>query len=204
MNEQETFWVDQIAKDYLAVNDDFDLILSIKAWELMLQKTDKGSIKSILECGSNIGRNLLSLSKVLPESTQSLIEISPAAYRIVSERFSLLHSFNGAIKDSMFTNQFDFVFTLGVLIHVNPEDLIITMGKMFEHSNKYVLLGEYFNRTPVAISYRGSENKLFKRDFGRLFLDNFDCKLVDYGFLWGYEYDNAGFDDITYWLFEKN
>ena len=40
-------------------------------------------------------------------------------------------------------------------------------------------------------------------DFGKLFLENFDVKVVDYGFLWGVEYDVAGFDDITWWLFEK-
>lgn len=31
-----------------------------------------------------------------------------------------------------------------------------------------------------------------------------DCNLIDYGFLWGYEFDIAGFDDITWWLFEKS
>lgn len=29
---------------------------------------------------------------------------------------------------------------------------------------------------------------------------NFDVELVDYGFLWGHIYDDAGFDDITWWV----
>jgi hypothetical protein len=47
------------------------------------------------------------------------------------------------------------------------------------------------------------KNRLFKRDFGKLFLENFSAELIDYGFLWGHIYDDAGFDDITWWLFEK-
>jgi hypothetical protein len=53
------------------------------------------------------------------------------------------------------------------------------------------------------IEYQGQDNKLFKQDFGKLFLKNFKVNLVDYGFLWGEVYDNGGFDDITWWLFEK-
>ena len=74
---------------------------------------------------------------------------------------------------------------------------------MYEFSSKYILICEYFNRTPVMIEYRGELDMLFKRDFGKLFIENFDCEIVDYGFLWGHQFDNAGFDDITYWLFRK-
>ena len=77
------------------------------------------------------------------------------------------------------------------------------MKKMYDYSKRYVLIGEYFNRTPTSIEYQGQPDKLFKRDFGKLFIENFDVKLVDYGFLWGHIYDKAGFDDITWWLFEK-
>jgi len=51
--------------------------------------------------------------------------------------------------------------------------------------------------------YYWQKNKLFKQDFGKLFIENFSVKPVDYGFLWGHIYDKAGFDDITWWLFEK-
>jgi hypothetical protein len=64
-------------------------------------------------------------------------------------------------------------------------------------------MGEYFNRTPVSIEYQGKRDQLFKRDFGKLFIENFEVNLIDYGFLWGHIYDSAGFGDITWWLFEK-
>ena len=95
------------------------------------------------------------------------------------------------------------MFTCGVLIHVPPEDLLDVMAKMYAWSSKYIVIAEYFNRTPVSIEYQGRPNLLFKRDFGALFADNFNVDLVDYGFLWGRIYDNAGFDDVTWWLFEK-
>ena len=77
------------------------------------------------------------------------------------------------------------------------------MKKMFDYSKKYVLIAEYFNRTPTMIEYQGEKDKLFKSDFGKTFIENFDVKLVDYGFLWGHIYDNGGWDDFTWWLFEK-
>jgi hypothetical protein len=56
----------------------------------------------------------------------------------------------------------------------------------------------------MTVEYQGEPDKLFKRDFGKLFIENFGVKLLDYGFLWGHIYDAAGFDDITWWLFEKS
>lgn len=54
------------------------------------------------------------------------------------------------------------------------------------------------------IEYQGEKDRLFKSDFGKMFIENFDVSLIDYGFLWGYLYDIAGFDDVTWWLFKKN
>jgi pseudaminic acid biosynthesis-associated methylase len=133
-----------------------------------------------------------------------IIEISPKAFDFVTNQYKIEKSFNGPILDSQFEkNTFDLTFTIGVLIHIHPDDLLQNMDKLFEYSNKYIVIGEYFNRTPVMIEYQGQLNKLFKLDFGKLFLENFNVKLVDYGFLWGHEYDKAGFDDITWWVFEK-
>ena len=77
------------------------------------------------------------------------------------------------------------------------------MSAMFSHSSRYILIGEYFSRNLVRLEYQGEANKLFKADYGKVFMENFNVKLVDYGFLWGHLYDEAGFDDITWWLFEK-
>ena len=201
MNEQQAFWKEKYAGDYISKNSDFDLDRGIKGWAKMLERAE--NINSILECGSNIGRNINFLNHLLPGASKSLIEISPEAYKIVTSRYQIADSFNGPIVESSFNKKFELVYTIGVLIHIHPNDLLDNMKKMYEHSSKYILIGEYFNRTPVMVEYQGEKDKLFKRDFGKYFLENFPVHLVDYGFLWGHLYDNAGFDDITYWLFEK-
>lgn len=202
MNEQQNFWANSYAEDYIRKNSSFDMKLGSECWQKMLSKAQ--GINSILECGCNIGRNIGFLNEVLPTASKSVIEISKPAYEFVTSHFKLDKTFNGAIVESNFAEgEFDLVYTMGVLIHIHPDDLLANMRKMVEYSGKYILMGEYFNRTPVMIEYQGEKDRLFKRDFGKLFADNFDVKLVDYGFLWGHLYDVAGFDDITWWLFEK-
>jgi pseudaminic acid biosynthesis-associated methylase len=203
MNEQQLFWKDEYANEYIHKNSNFNIELGIKAWAEMLRNIS--GISSVLECGCNIGRNINFLNKLLPETKKSIIEISPEAFKFVINQYNIDHSFNGPIASSIFSpSSFDLVFTMGVLIHIHPDDLLQNMQKMYSFSSKYILIGEYFNRTPVMIEYQGKKDRLFKNDFGRLFIESFDVKLVDYGFLWGHIYDSAGFDDITWWLFEKN
>lgn len=202
-NEQEAFWSETYAEDYIRKNSEFDEALGVEAWRRMLAGAE--TVESLLECGCNIGRNLRFLETVLPQARKSAIEISEPAYRYVTGAFDLDRSFNGPILEAPFEpGAFDLVFTMGVLIHVHPDNLAATMAKMHALSRRYVLIGEYFNRTPVMLEYQGEKDKLFKRDFGKAFIESHDVRLVDYGFLWGHIYDPAGFDDITWWLFEKN
>jgi spore coat polysaccharide biosynthesis protein SpsF len=200
-NEQEIFWSEQYAEDYIKKNAEFDAILGVQAWEKMLASTS--GITSLLECGCNIGRNIDSLERLLPSASKSIIEISKPAFDFVSSRHALAQKFNGSILESSLEGSFDLVYTMGVLIHINPDELLANLEKAYNYSNKYLLFGEYFNRTPIMLDYQGEKNRLFKRDFGKLVIENFPVKLLDYGFLWGHIYDSAGFDDVTWWLFEK-
>ena len=200
---QEDFWSNSITDSYVQDNSNFDETLGLIAWERILSKVDKLDISSYLDCGSNIGRNIRFLSQILPSASANIIELAQVPYDKCLTEFKIDDSFLGPIKNAKFNKQFDLVFSSGVLIHVNPDDLLNSMERMYELSSRYIIIAEYFNRTPVMISYHGEENRLFKRDFGKLFVENFDCKIVDYGFLWGHEFDTAGFDDVTYWIFEK-
>lgn len=204
MNDQEEFWANSIARDYMQANSSFNKPLAIQAWVQMLEKVDIASLNSFLECGCNIGRNLQSLRGLAPKADAAVIEINREALDVAIKNNDISESFHGSIKDVELNRKFDLVFTSGVLIHINPQDLLITMQKMYDLSDRYILIAEYFNRTPVSIEYRGEADKLFKRDFGKEFLENFDVELLDYGFLWGHIFDEAGFDDITYWVFEKS
>ena len=200
---QEDFWMNKITESYAQDNSSWDEGLGLLAWERMLSKIEKSSVSSFLDCGSNIGRNIAFLNKILPTASTNIVELAKMPYEECLKNYQVESSFLGSIKEATFDREFDLVFTNAVLIHVNPDDLVDSMRRMYEMSSKYILIGEYFNRTPVMINYRGEDDKLFKRDFGKLFTENFSCTVIDYGFLWGHQFDSAGFDDITYWLFEK-
>ena len=76
--------------------------------------------------------------------------------------------------------------------------------KLYRASRRWLLVAEYYNPTPVAIRYRGHENRLFKRDFAGDLLDaHADLRLIDYGFV--YRRDPAfSQDDLTWFLLEKH
>lgn len=204
MNEQQIFWKEQYTQEYIKRNSNYDFELGIQGWNKILRKIKDDDIEKLLECGSNIGRNINLLNTVLPDTKKSIIEIAEEPYEFVTSNYNIEKSFNGSIVDSdLPNNHFDLVFTNGVFIHIHPNDVLVNMKKMYDYSKKYIIISEYFNRTPVMIEYRGEQNKLFKSDFGKTFIENFNVELVDYGFLWGHIYDNAGFDDVTFWLFKK-
>ena len=112
--------------------------------------------------------------------------------------------FNKSIFDIDILEKFDLSLIKGVLIHINPEKLQEVYQKLYDASNRYILIAEYYNPYPISINYRGHENRLFKRDFAGEFLDKFDdVSLVDYGF--SYRRDKSfPQDDITWFLIKKN
>ena len=59
MNEQELFWSEKYEQDYINKNSSFDEKLAIRGWNKILTFFHQKNYipKSILECGSNIGRN---------------------------------------------------------------------------------------------------------------------------------------------------
>jgi pseudaminic acid biosynthesis-associated methylase len=203
-NEQENFWETKYSKDYIQKNSNFNHGLNIEGWKKILKSVSAPS--NILECGANIGRNIEALNHIYPEAAKTAIEISADASKILRNKYKDLNVIDSSILESKITNNsFDLSFTMGVLIHIHPNDLKQNLEKVILSSNRYVVIGEYFNRTPVSLTYQGEEDKLFKRDFGKFALENFSDKieLKDYGFLWGHLYDEGGFDDITWWVFER-
>jgi len=202
MNKQEQFWKDKYAKEYITRNSEFDLDSGIKAWAQMTKSL--GPVLSILECGCNIGRNINILNHLMPGAEKSIIEISPEAFSVVTGKYNFADSLNSSIVASDFGGkQFDLVFTSGVLIHIAPENLLENLSKIYAHSQRYIILCEMFSRVPKTVTYKGENDLLFTRDYGKFFLENFSCRVLDCGFLWGHYFDAAGFDDLNYWVFEK-
>jgi spore coat polysaccharide biosynthesis protein SpsF len=153
-----------------------------------------------MELGANVGMNIKALRMLSPDSKLHGVEINRGAFDELSKLDCNAH--NSAIEDFSIDETFDLVFTKGVLIHIAPENLESVYSKMYKLSKKYILVGEYYNPSPVELTYRGNEGKLFKRDFAGDLLDKFsNLKLVDYGF--AYKRGPFPQDDITWFLMEK-
>ena len=114
-----------------------------------------------------------------------------------------LGAFHGSIFDYPVFEKVDLTLIKTVLIHINPERLDTVYEKLYESSNRYILVCEYYNTTPVSINYRGHTDRLFKRDFAGEMLDRYaDLALIDCGFAY-HRIPPFMNDDITWFLMEK-
>ncbi len=147
--------------------------------------------------------NLRAIKLLFPKIELFGIEINKKASEQLAKSLGQNNIFNGSIFDYQPNQKFDVSLIKGVLIHVDPKMLNIVYSKLYESSNKYILICEYYNPSPVTVNYRGHVDRLFKRDFPGEMIEKYsDLKLVDYGFC--YKRDKAfPQDDITWFLLEK-
>ena len=197
---QEKFWAGDFGLSYIDRNKSDELLTSkIVMWSSMLRSAH--SVTSACELGCNIGLNLVALKQIKPSIELTGFEINETAAKHAQERgIATIH--NGSILDEIKDVKADLTFTVGVLIHINPDYLTQVYDNLVNSSNRYILVAEYYNPSPVAIPYRGHEERLYKRDFAGELMDKYDLKLVDYGFI--YKRDNwAPQDDTNWFLLEK-
>jgi len=201
--EQEEFWATKFGDDYIDRNQG-DTLLASNLNFFTKAFSRAGKIKSCIEFGANIGMNLKTLKLLYPKIKLQGIEINNEACEELEKIIGHKNVFKGSIFDVTLNEPADLTLIKGVLIHINPEMLDLVYQKLYDMSKKYILIAEYYNPTPVAIKYRGHEDKLFKRDFAGEFLDKFlDTELIDYGF--SYKNDPSfPQDDITWFLIRKN
>jgi spore coat polysaccharide biosynthesis protein SpsF len=199
---QEAFWAGEFGNEYIGRNNSAELLASnLNYFSKALNKIK--SPKSMLEFGANIGMNLSALKLLFPNAELKGIEINKLAAAELAKKIGQKNVYNQSIFDFQVNEQVDLSFIKGVLIHINPEMLPVVYEKLYNASKKYILVAEYYNTSPVTISYRGHNDRLFKRDFAGEILDKYaDLKLIDYGFV--YHRDNSfPQDDITWFLMEK-
>jgi pseudaminic acid biosynthesis-associated methylase len=198
---QEEFWSQDFGLGYMERNKSQELYASnLEFFSSILGKM-KAAPKSVLELGANIGMNVGPIKSLLPGVDMTCVEINSKACEVLLE--TECNVIEASIIDLDLVGKFDLVFTKGVLIHINPGELDGVYTSLYNNSGRYILVAEYYNPTPVAIDYRGNDDRLFKRDFAGDLLDKFkDLELVDYGF----RYHRGPFpqDDITWFLLEKS
>jgi len=150
----------------------------------------------ILEVGAGTGANLAAINRLYHSLSihQALYALEP------NEKVSLdyIRIYGEAANIHAANLSFDLVFTYGVLIHL--DDPLPAMEEIYRVSQRLIMCAEYFSPRREAIPYRDGV-PLFKDDFGSLWMDNFDLKLLGYGFCWKRV---TGLDNITWWLFEKH
>jgi spore coat polysaccharide biosynthesis protein SpsF len=200
--EQEKFWAGDFGDKYIGRNKSLELLASnLGFFSKALNQADQ--ISSCLEFGANIGMNFKALKLLYPKMQFRGVEINKTAAKALSKLIGEKNVFQGSIFDYKKKEQVDLTLIKGVLIHTNPDKLNFVYEKLYQASGKYILICEYYNPSPVAISYRGHNDRLFKRDFAGEMLDRYpDLKLVDYGFAYKRD-DNFPQDDITWFLLKK-
>jgi spore coat polysaccharide biosynthesis protein SpsF len=199
---QEEFWASNFGTEYIGRNDSHQLLASNLSF---FSKTLKqaGKISSCLEFGANIGMNLKALQLLYPGIDLKAVEINSEAAKTLRALIGNKKVYEGSIFDCALGDKVDVSLIKGVLIHINPDMLHKVYEKLYQASKRYILICEYYNPSPVTISYRGHSDRLFKRDFAGEMLDKYpDLILIDYGFV--YKRDSAyPQDDINWFLLEK-
>jgi pseudaminic acid biosynthesis-associated methylase len=158
---------------------------------------------SVLEVGCNIGGNLQWLAELLAPRAVFGVDINERALleaRAALPEVNLIYS--SARSLPFRDGAFDLTFTTTVLIHQAPDAVPIVMNELVRCSRRYILCGEYYAEQVEEVPYRGERGALYKRDWGGLYASLFpELRLLDRRFVPHSE--TVGWDDVTFWLFEK-
>lgn len=133
----------------------------------------------ILEVGCNTGTQLLFLEQMGFGDLHG-IDIQDYALDRARERLpravlSQASTFALPYPDGYF----DLVFTSGVLIHIAPTDLPQALAEIHRCTRRWIWGFEYYAPETTKVVYRGHRSLLWKTDYARLYLQQFqDLKLV--------------------------
>ncbi len=202
---QAEFWRGDFGDAYtdrnLALADQMQARL--KLWSEILAHTISAPPKSCLEVGANLGVNLRALQQLTSARRFAVEPNDKARSILVRDGVVEASDLKGglAAKIDFPDRVAELAFTSGVLIHIHPDQLAASLSEIHRCSARWIVCIEYFSDKPEMIPYRGHDDRLFKRDFGSLWLDSFpDLRPVAYGFAWK---RITGLDNLTWWLFEK-
>ena len=180
--QQMKFWSGEFGKDYTDRNSrdqatwdkfytDYYGITKIDMNQEFIGSLDKSA--RILEVGCNTGMQLMGLQRMGFEYIYG-VELQHYAVEKAKEFTKGINIIQGSGFDLPFKdNYFDVTCTNGVLIHIEPNDLIKIMSEMVRTTKKYIWGFEYYADSITNINYRGNEGFLWKADYAELFLKNF-------------------------------
>ncbi len=176
--EQTNFWESEFGKEYTDRNTYTHEGLNnyyITNYGISKDKLNQDFLGSldkrikILEVGCNVGMQLNALQKMGFANLHG-IELQDYAVeksKTITKDINIIQASGFAIPFE--DNSFDLVYTHGVLIHINPNDLPKIMGEMTRVSANYIWGFEYYNEEVKQINYRGHDGFMWKGDYCDLF-----------------------------------
>jgi pseudaminic acid biosynthesis-associated methylase len=199
--DQENFWAGEFGDSYVDRSNDAKIVAAnIAMFARIFSRTR--SLSSFLELGSNVGQNLIAIKGLFPDAKLKGVEINKKAFDLL-QKIPGVEAHLGSILEYKETEVADLAFTSGVLMHINPAEVPKVYAVLFNAARRYVLLVEYYNPTPVEVSYRGHSGRLFKRDWpGEMMALYPNLQLLDYGFFYRRDPFYRG-DDINWFLLQK-
>jgi pseudaminic acid biosynthesis-associated methylase len=193
----EELWQGEFGNDYTDRNRAAGQVRA-PFWRLILEEFPA---QRVLEVGCNLGANLKWIATHLPPQQVYGVDINLKALAALHQDFPEVNAIWSPARDLPFRDGwFDLVLTMGVLIHQPEVTLPLVMSEIVRCSRRYILCGEYFAEETTEVPYRNQTGALFKRNYGAIYRGLFpELKLRKQGFLGR----DDGWDDVTYWLFEK-
>jgi spore coat polysaccharide biosynthesis protein SpsF len=150
--DQEKFWANEFGTEYIERNQGEQLLASnLNFFSKALQQA--GRIESCIEFGANICMNLKALQLLYPSIKLNAIEINENAANILGNFIGRDNVYNGSIFEHTEESKVQLSLIKGVLIHINPNMLQKVYEQLYNCSEKFILIAEYYNPTPVALNY---------------------------------------------------
>jgi len=183
-NEQIDRWSGQFGEKYTNRSswpaEEYNLLF--KDWfgctrlecnEKFIGKLDRNS--KILEVGCNLGNQLILLQKMGFKNLYG-IELNEYTVSQALKRAKNINIKQGSIFEIPYKDQeFDMVFTSGVLIHIAPKNIEKAISEVNRCSKKYIWGYENYSEKYEMTN----KNYLWRTNFFQLYLDIFpDFKLV--------------------------
>lgn len=191
MNDQEAHWKGPEGSAYTKRNR-VAWTKRIPFWKSILEIADPSSV---LDVGCNAGWNLLALRSLNRHLYLRGVDLNVDALVEACGHNLDAREVGASEVGTLWPRRFDLVVTSGVLIHVAPQYLGKTMESIVRASKEWVLAVEYEAEQEESVVYRGVEDRLWKRPFGRLY--------EDMGLKLEMEVEAEGFDRCKAWLLRK-
>lgn len=187
------FWAGPFGDEYLARNR-VDYMARVPFWQRIIDLTEA---RSFLDVGCNAGANMEALRHVTNNQCEMAgIDINALALgECASKGFVVDECAAHEIGAVYQPGSCDMVITSGVLIHVPPADLDVTLAALVAVTKRWVVAIEYEAPSELEVEYRGFAGRMWKRPYGQL-LQAMGLSLVETG-------EAQGFDACRYWLLER-